>query len=48
MITLLEKLEETVTTFDPEMQQTDPLTNLRYDEDLFQYLEFAKKANKCP
>ena len=28
------------------MPQTDPLTNLRY-EDLFQYLEFAKKANKC-
>jgi hypothetical protein len=46
MITLLEKLEETVTKFDPEMPQTDPLTNSRY-EDLFQYLEFTKKANKC-
>jgi hypothetical protein len=41
------KLEETVTKFDLEIPQTDPLTNLRYDEDLFQYLEFAKKANKC-
>jgi hypothetical protein len=41
------KLEETVTKFDLEMPQTDPLTNLRYDEDLFQYLEFPKKANKC-
>jgi hypothetical protein len=39
-------LEETVTKFDLEMPQTDPLTNLRY-EDLFQYLEFAKKTNKC-
>jgi hypothetical protein len=28
------------------MPQTDPLTNSRY-EDLFQYLEFTKKANKC-